>query len=236
MTSWAPIRCGLLSVVLAVLALASVPAVAGAQPAGQTPARRPSRGIEFGVGALVGPGVPYGEASADLVRSDGNPLTLFDTENRQGFEYGATVHVAGPVRSRWFVEVNASVSRATFETTVRDDFEDVGDLTIAEPFYRFTAESGIGWNMHHSERVSVFLRGTAGWMRELAGEGTFGRNGAVANVGVGVKYWSPRRPPRRLRYGLRVEGHLAARWNGIALDTHTIHLAPVVTAGFIIGS
>jgi hypothetical protein len=227
----------MLAALLLGVVLASVPAVADAQLAGrQAPARRPSRGMEFGVGGLFGPGLPYGNAAAELVRPDGTPLTLFDTENRQGIEYGVTVHLAGPVRSRWFIEVNASASRATFETSVRNDFEGVEDLTISEPFYRFAAESGLGWNVHHGERLSVFLRGTGGWMRELAGEGAFGRNGAVANVGVGVKYWSARRPPGRLRYGLRVEGHLAARWNGIALDTQTIHLAPVVTAGLIIGS
>jgi hypothetical protein len=39
-----------------------------------------------------------------------------------------------------------------------------------------------------------------------------------------------------VRYGFRVEGHVAARWNGTALDARRIHLAPVVTAGLIIGS
>ena len=146
------------------------------------------------------------------------------------------MHIAGPVRSRAFAEVGATISRAAFETTIGDDFEGAAPVTLEERFLRFVVEGGGGYNLHRSDRSAVFIRATGGWMRELVAGSAVAQDGVVANVGVGMKYWGARHQPGRLRYGLRVEGHLAARWNGMALNTKTIHLAPVVTGGLIIGS
>ncbi len=178
----------------------------------------------------------FGRASADLTQPDGGTLSLFTADNSQGPELGIAAHLAGPVRSPFFAELGAAVSRATLRTRIDDDFEDAPAVTLEEQFFRFSVEGGLGWNITRSERSAVFVRGTGGWMRELVGSSVLGRNGAVANAGVGVKYWGSRRAAGRLRYGLRVEAHLAARWNGVALNTRKIHLAPVVTAGLIIGS
>ena len=197
---------------------------------------RPSRGVEFGVSALAGTPISFGRRSAELLRPDGGTLPLFTTENRQGTELGLVAHVAGPVRSAIFAELSGAVSRATLETRIEDDFEDAPPVTLDERFFRFSVEGGVGWNITRREQSAVFVRGTAGWKRELVGSSVLGRNGAVANAGVGMKYWGRRRAPGRLRYGLRVEAHLAARWNGVALNTRKIHLAPVFTAGLIIGS
>jgi hypothetical protein len=197
---------------------------------------RPSRGVEFGVSGLAGAPVSFGRRSADLLRPDGGTLSLFTTENRQGPELGIAAHVAGPVRSAFFAEISAALSRATLQTTIDDDFEDAASVTLDEQFFRFSVEGGLGWNITRSEQSAIFVRGTGGWMRELVGSSVLGHNGAVANAGVGMKYWARRPAPGRLRYGLRVEAHLAARWNGVALNTRKVHLAPVVTAGLIIGS
>jgi hypothetical protein len=51
-----------------------------------------------------------------------------------------------------------------------------------------------------------------------------------------VKYWKARANPRHVRYGIRIDGQLTMRWNAVALDSKTVHLAPVFTVGLIIGS
>jgi hypothetical protein len=223
-------------IALAAFVLLATPATAQFTVFRQAAPARPSRGIEFGIGGLFGGPVTFGTASAELQRPDGGALPLFTTSNRQSPELGLSTYIAGPVRSRAFAEVAATISRATFETTIGDDFEGAAPVTLEERFLRFVVEGGGGYNLRRSDRSAVFIRATGGWMRELVAGSAVAQDGVVANVGVGVKYWGARHQAGRLRYGLRVEGHLAARWNGMALNTKTIHVAPVVTGAFIIGS
>ena len=215
------------------------PAVAAAQ--GPGPVRVPVTApmdprSEFGVSALVGAPVPFGSATATLARPDGSRLTLFEADSRQGPEFGARLHLGTRLTRRLALEIGGQVSRARLETTIEDDFEDGAGATLDESLLRFGVDGGLLWTLAGGERLSWFVRGSGGWMRELIGERVLGENAAVAQVGIGMKYWGSRRGPGRVRYGVRVEGHLASRWNGTALDAKQIHLAPVVTAGLIIGS
>jgi hypothetical protein len=207
-------------------------------PAAQAPApaRTGAPGFEFGLSGLLGGPVSFGTSSAGQLQPDGSRLTLFETSNRQLWEVGALVHVGVRAGRRLGFEGAGGFSRARLETRIRDDFEGASDLTLGETFYRMSVEGGLVWQFAGNDRAGWFVRGTGGWMRELIGDRVLGEHGAIANVGVGVKYWGPGRAPGRLRYGVRVEGHLAARWKGTTLDAKQIHVAPVVTAGLIIGS
>jgi hypothetical protein len=72
-------------------------------------------------------------------------------------------------------------------------------------------------------------------LRDLAASRAAAGDGLVAHVGAGVKYWSARRTGG-LRYGVRVEGRLSARWRGLTLDDEQVHLAPALTVGLLLGS
>jgi hypothetical protein len=199
-------------------------------------APKASRGVEVGISGLVGTPVIYGTTSADLTAPSGSPVTLFRAEKRQGPELGLRTHVAGPVRSRVFAEVAASISRANVETILKDDFENAATTVATVQLLRFDIDGGIGWNLWRTDRASVFLIGGAGWVRELVDSGTLADSGTVVTAGAGMKYWSARRNPRQWRYGVRLDGRLAVRWNAVALDDTKIQLAPVFTAGLIFGS
>jgi hypothetical protein len=216
--------------------------LAAAPARAQTPAQSRGPGgsgtprTEFGVSGLVGAPVSFGTSTADLQRPDGSSLALFETGNRQGLELGGRLHLEARVTRRVAVEIAGGVSRARLETTIRDDLEGAAGVVLSESLVRFDVDGGLVWTVAGNERLSWFVRGTGGWMRELIGERVLGRHGVVARVGAGMKYWGPRRPPGRVRYGFRLEAHVATRWNGTALDAARIHLAPVVTAGLMIGS
>jgi hypothetical protein len=229
---------GLFAALLAASALvaSTVHAQTPGSSRGPTGAAPAAPRAEFGVSGLLGAPVSFGTVTADLQRPDGSPLTLFETDNRQGPEFGVRLHLNARVSRRLAVEVAGGVSRARLETTIRDDFEGESGAVLREPFFRLGVDGGLVWTVAGDERLSWFVRGTGGWMRELIGGRVLGENGAVAQVGAGMKYWGPRRPSGRVRYGFRLEGHVATRWNGTALDAKQIHLAPVVTAGLIIGS
>ena len=232
-------RAGALAVMLVV---ASVLAPSDVDAQASPPAQGPAAAVPgaprtvFGLSGLVGGRVSFGTATADLQRPDGSNLVLFETQNRQGMELGGRLHLEARVTRRLAIEIAGAVSRARLETAVRDDLEDAPGTSLGETLFRFGLDGGLTWTVAGDERLSWFIRGTGGWMRELIGDSVLGENGAVVQVGAGMKYWGPRRPSGRVRYGFRLEGHVATRWNGTALDAKQIHLAPVVTAGLMIGS
>jgi hypothetical protein len=197
---------------------------------------RVSKGVEVGISGLAGLPVSYGTTSADLTAPNGSPVVLFRAEKRQGPELGLRTHIAGPVRSRVFAEVAASISRANFETILTDDFENAATTVATLQLLRFDIDGGVGWNLWLTDRGSVFLIGGAGWVREVVDLGTLADNGTVVTAGAGMKYWRARRNPRQWRYGVRLDGRLAMRWNAVALDNTKIQLAPVFTVGLIFGS
>ena len=230
-------QAGPIAILLAALVLTAAPSRAQTQT--QAPSRGPGGGpprMELGLSGLAGAPVSFGTVTADLQRPDGSNLVLFETDSRQGLELGGRVHLEARVTRRLALEVGGGISRAQLETVIRDDLEGESGAVLTESLVRFAVDAGLVWTVAGDERLSWFVRGTGGWMRELIGERVLGENGAVAQVGAGMKYWGPRRPPGRVRYGFRLDGHLATRWNGTTLDTKQIHLAPVVTAGLMIGS
>jgi hypothetical protein len=192
--------------------------------------------MELGISGLFGLPIVYRSTSADLIAPDGSTLRLFSATNRQAPEYGLRVNVGGPVRSSIFGEVSASLSRATFETTLADDFEGASSVVATVHALRVVVDGGAGWNIWRTNTTAFFVRGTGGWIRDVLDSGVDATDGAVATIGAGVKYWKARANPRQLRYGFRVDGQLAVRWNAVTLDSKTTQLAPVFTAGLIIGS
>ena len=74
-------------------------------------------------------------------------------------------------------------------------------------------------------------------MRELAETGALTEDGAIANVGGGMKYWwrdQARGACRKL--GLRVEGRAAIRSVGhLRSVEQSTRVAPVLAGGLVIG-
>jgi hypothetical protein len=191
---------------------------------------------ELGVGGILAAPHTFGEAAAELDRPDGGTLALFRTENSEALGMGLRAHVAVPIAAGLAVEILGGWTRSDFRTRVRSDFEGTRDLTIASPVSRFTVEGGAAWTFADRGRSAWFVRGSGGWMREMADRRIVGRDGAVAQAGAGVKYWWRQPPGRGLALGVRIEGHAAVRWNGASLGTRRVHIAPGLAAGLILGS
>ena len=94
----------------------------------------------------------------------------------------------------------------------------------------FDAIADVGAEVLDLEQVVV--RGGAGWMREMAGWGTYAEDGAIGDLGLGVKYWwHTRARDDTGRLALRVDARLAGRAGGIVIGARTFRVAPLVAAG-----
>jgi hypothetical protein len=223
-----------------VFALALVIATTGAASA-QTPAspaaQRPS-GPRLDVAttlSLVGP-TSFGQSAEQLLRPDGSNLTVFRADNRLAAGIGVEVHLGFPARRRLMAELTGSWSRADLQSRISGDIEDVEDVTLGQRLHRFSAEGSVVWTWRARGRASYFVRGGAGWMRELVADGLLTADAVVTNVGAGMKYWWRERPRASVRrIGLRLEGRANVRSSGLSLDQSSRHVAPVLSGGLIFG-
>jgi hypothetical protein len=223
----APIRAAAIGL-LAVLVIAAAPVAAFAQ-VGE------ARSEIAVTGAFVGP-VSFGTANAEVQQPGGTPLVLFRTRNRLAPGAAIEVHLGRHVSNRIMIEASGAWHRAAFETEVTSDIEDADDATLTKSSSRFTVEGAVVWTMVSRERVSVFARGGGGWMRELTSGGALVEDGAVASLGVGMKYWWSQNPGGRIpRIGLRVEGRASLRSTAITLGDRAWRIAPVVAGGLVFG-
>lgn len=215
---------------LCVAAATATPAVA------QTGARPPvQREHEAAIGVVVAGPASLGSSSATLIRPNGTPLELFRVENRFAFRYGVEAVLGYQLARRFWLEGAGSWTRGDIESRVESDFEDATLLTAATKLSRFAVEGGGLVALNEPGAATWFLRGTAGWMRELGGDNVLAENGIIGNAGFGVKYWwrDPATGSRKI--GLRLEARANARTGGIALGEDKLRVAGVGFAGLMFG-
>jgi hypothetical protein len=212
-----------------------VPSAATAQQVSAPPAAAPQRPRELTIGAFVAAPASLGTRSADLTRPDGTPLELFRTNNRDDTRVGVEATMTFPLWRRFAVEAAGSWSSGDVESRIEHDFEGA-DLGVASTsLTRFAIEGGALFDVTRRPRWTWFVRGTAGWMRELTSDNVIAKDGVVGNVGTGVKYWWREPAAGRRGMGLRVEGRANLRSGGVVIGEDKVRVAGVVSGGFVIG-
>ncbi|MCC7008573.1 MAG: hypothetical protein IT184_07125 [Acidobacteria bacterium] len=218
----------------AVIVLAVCARAAGAQPV----IRSASAGhrVEVSVGAALGGPAPLGTSSADLVRPNGEPLSVFRTDVRFGLGAGGEAGVAAFLSRRVGVEASGSWLRQQIRTTISDDYEGAAPVTLTQPMYRLAVEGALVVMLAQDPKSGVFLRAGGGWMQEMTDGATLAETGATAAAGLGMKYWWRDRPVGRgARIGLRVEARLLARTRGLTFGSRTWQFGPTGMAGLVVG-
>jgi hypothetical protein len=222
------------SIVVTTLVALATPAVARAQtePAKST---LPAEQREITFGGLLALPASLGSLSADLTRPDGAPLELFRTDNRAGMRLGAEVLLTFPLSRRFALDGAGSWSRGDIESRIESDFENADLVVVSTPVTRFTVEGGAVIALKQRPAWVWFARGSAGWMRELAGDNDIAEDGLIVNAGSGVKYWFTAPAAGRRGIGLRVEGRANMRSGGVIVGEDTLRIAVVVLGGFVVG-
>jgi hypothetical protein len=215
------------SVVLGVVAV-NVAGAAAQQPG------QPRVQVAVG-GVFTGP-MPLGTTSADLIRPDGTPLPLFESDLSLRPGPGAEAHLTRLLGTRWAAELSGTWTATTMRTRISSDFEGVPATTLTERLSRFAVEGSLLWHLAATADRAVFLRAGGGFMREVAGAATFSDDGLIGSVGAGVKYWWRRSTPGGgRRWGVRLDGRAVLRARGVDLGAETIRVAPAAAADLLFG-
>jgi len=205
-----------------------------APAAAQAAAQRGQSALEVGLNAVFFGPTTAGRADADLIRPDGRPTALFRTENRFDAGLSAEATLSASVSRRLALEVAGTLGRTRLRTGVTDDVEGAAEVAITAPVVTVSVEGHAVWAMRTGVRSVLFLRGGGGWLRELVDGGVLSADGAVGNIGVGMKYWWRARPPRQLgRVGLRIEGRALMRSSGVSFGPRGIRIAPAASVGLV---
>jgi hypothetical protein len=177
-----------------------------------------------------------GSRDASHARPGGGPLLIFTSDLSLGAGPGIEAHFGRPIGPRLAVEATGAWSFTTIRTKVSGDIEGAPDATVSDDLTRFSIEGSALWRLAGGARRALYLRGGAGWMRELAAGSTLGGNGVIGNVGAAVKYWwgAASSVPRR-RLGLRLDGRAVLRSGGVDLGSASVKVAPAASADLMIG-
>lgn len=192
--------------------------------------------MEFGVAFLWTGSVSYGSSNANETRPDGSVLPLFSTASRRSAGTGLEGLLAVRLGGHAQAELSGTWSRADLQTTATGDFESAAATTSTLGVTAFTIEGAGLWLLPRVGKLQPFVRGGAGWLRELTSDRALTGDGTVANAGAGVKYlWYERSRGVVKRFGLRSDLRLVWRSGGLSLGTKSNLLAPAASAGVIIG-
>lgn len=216
------------ALVLCALALA---APAAAQT--QSTARAEKFEVDIGA-AFVGSGA-FGSANASLTSPSGS-LTLFSTANGLSASVGPEAHIVFGLNRRLQAELTGTWSRAELRSTISGDFEGAEAVTSTLGISIYTVETSVVWYPRRHRKLDPFVRGGAGWLREVTSDGTLSANGVIATGGAGVKYWLREDNRRTLkRFGLRAEFRVLSRSDGLSLDLAKRLIAPAFGVSAILG-
>ncbi len=224
---------------LVVMAALAVPVFAAAQsrpsqpPAAQAPAPQ-GGGKEFIVGgSWLGP-MSMGSSSAELLRSNGTTLTLFETDNSLGMGFGLTAGVGFSLTRSIWAEVLGQWSFATLRSDISGDFEDADTELLRSDIMRFSVEGAALWYFGASGSNAWFARGGGGWGRELDDSRSLAEDTFHGTASVGWRHWWGR-PTGRKRSGLRASGGVEFRTGGLTLGESSVRIGPTAAVHVFFG-
>jgi hypothetical protein len=191
---------------------------------------------EIDLGAVWTRGGSYGSADANLTTPTGTSQPLFSVSNRLGTETAMEAHLAFKIVGRLRAELTGTWGHADLRSRISADFEGAAPVTVSDRLTVFTIVGSGIWYFGRHGKLEPFVRGGAGWMRELTADEALAGDGTVANAGVGVKYWWLERDRGLLkRLGLRSEARAVGRFGGLELGTKDRLISPAVSVSAIIG-
>lgn len=202
---------------MAVALCAAVPAFAQSAPAGAGPRLEVTVGGGFALSSKV--------ATTDAVEKapDGTSLTLFKISGTESSTGGIDATIGIRLTSRLWAEASGSILKPEFRTSVSGDFEGAPAATLTLPMKRYSAEGAVVWILRTSGRFQPFVRGGAGWMREISADQVLVQDNVLAVAGGGIKYWLRQRDSGHFRrFGLRFDAHAVDRLGALSLGIRRI--------------
>jgi hypothetical protein len=200
------------------------------------PAYAQSARVEIGVGGVFNGAADAGTVDATLLTPSGGPLTLFRTTNRIASGWGAEGFVSTRLGERWRLELAVGWGRATLESQIFADAEDVPALTATQKVNQYGGELALAYRVVRRGRLDVFVRAGGGGFREITSDRALVDNGWRASVGGGTQLRLRQAPSGWFgRLAVRADVRMQARGGGISFGDSGTRLSPSVFAGLVIG-
>ena len=199
-------------------------------------AQTPSAGPRFEITAGTGFALSMKVATTDAIEKapDGSALTLFKISGKETGKAGVDATIGIRLTSRLWIEANGDIATPEFRTSVSDDFEGAPPATLTLAMKRYSVEGAGVWMLRTTGRVQPFVRGGAGWMREISADSVLAQDNVLAIVGGGIKYWLRSRDTGHFRrFGLRIDARAIDRLGDLSFGVRRI--SGTIGAGAIIG-
>ena len=224
------------------LALLASPTLARAQDEASL------RRHQFTVGGGVGWSGPYaiGDAAAEL-RGNGigslpPVFTLFTATSRMTPAISPELHVGYAVTPTTTVEFNFGYALPRVGVEISDDPEAPDQKLPGEQLQQYLIGGAATWQIplpprvraRLGNRLAPFVIGGASFLRQLHEDRTLGETGQVYYAGGGARYFLRRDAGTGRAYGLRADGRVNVRRNGIDFEDK-MRLYPTLSVAAFIG-
>jgi hypothetical protein len=210
---------------IAAVALLCVAAPAAAQ----TPPPR----ILFDVGAVFVGTAGAGSATATYTAPDGSAVPQFTLDKSIGPAVGVSGNVSIRLSPHLSLEATARWARPKFRTKLAGDTDGADNVTATQSVDQFVLGGGARIALKQVGRWHPFLRGTAGWLRELSDDLSLYQDGWAAELGGGATFqWKEKKGHFR-PYGIRTDVWLDLRHGGLSFAEKSHVTAPAFAAAMI---
>jgi hypothetical protein len=168
-----------------------------------------------------------GSSDATESTSAGPASRIFSTSSVLRPVSGFAAHVNVRVTRHLEAVFETSRAKPAIETTIANDVEATGTVTASETITQYAITAGALWYLpvvRADARLSPFVIGTAGYLRQLHEAATLAATGRIYQAGGGVKLMLSS-GERSFVKGLGVRGdvRIVARTKGVAFDSQTLY-------------
>jgi hypothetical protein len=214
--------------------LVAVAGMAVASPAfAQATKSGPTKEFTAGV-AWLGP-VSFGSASADELRPDGSPLSLFQVENSLGSGFGARVGFGFQLTPALWAEFVGGYGWQPLKSKTKSDFEDADLELIESSSQQFRLEGAVLWYFRPTGKTNWFVRGGGGWQKELADGNALAEDAFIINGSLGLRRWWKQNPRTGNATGYRATFGADFRTGGLTLGESKLRVSPTATFSIVFG-
>ena len=191
-------------------------------------------------GLLWSAGHETGMSTADLrsnaAGSSAPPFTWFQADSRIGQAPGFEGRVGVDVTRSLTIEGGASYARPPLTFAISRDAESASQEYEGESLHQYAFDGAVLWRlpMERTPRVTPFVVGGVGYLRQLHEERTLVESGQLYFAGGGARFWLRGSATSSRALGLRMDVRVNIRRRGIDFE-NAVRVYPTVSALLFVG-
>ena len=192
--------------------------------------------VTVSAGLLWSGGYAIGDRTVELrgnaVGPTAPPFTLFRAESSVDASAGVTGRAGFAVTRDVTVEFGVSYQQPGITTSLAQDAEAPAVTIDAERLSQYVFDAAVLWQLPRFKfgtRARPFVIGGGGYLRQLYQERTLVEHGSVYYAGAGIRYWLRGGDGSTRAFGIRADGRLQWRLDGVEFESKT-RVGPGFTA------